>query len=67
VFLNWLVGAEKAHSAVHDTVEEHDLNPMPENISSAVVEDDVTKDLAKFEKYFTADAWKCVLEISNLL
>ena len=53
MFLNWLVGPEKSHSAVHDnqTVEEHDLNPMPENINSAIVEDDVTKDLAKFEKW----------------
>lgn len=67
--LNWFVGKDKAHSAVtdHEIIEEHDLNPMPENISSVVTEEDVIKDLAMFEKYFTPDAWICVLQISKHL
>ena len=62
------VGKEKAHSVVYDNeiIEEYELNPMPKNISSAVTEDDVLKELANFKKYFTPDAWTCVLQISML-
>jgi len=48
------VGKDKAHGTVTDNeiIEEHDLNPMPENIPSAVTEENVLKDLYKMEKVF---------------
>ena len=68
MFLNWFVGPDKAHNAKssNELIDKHDLNPMPETITSAVTEDDVLRNLPKFEKYFTANAWSCVTELSRI-
>ena len=69
MFITWFAGEERASEVLDSegkaTVEEHDINSRPEEISSAVVEDAVMGELQNFKKYFSSDGWACVLQISN--
>jgi hypothetical protein len=45
-------------------VGEEDINSRPEEITSAVAEKAVLCEIDSFKKFFTPDAWACVLQIS---
>lgn len=69
MFLSWVIGRERANEVLSQNlrVEEEDINPFPDKISCAIIQPTVVQELALFETLFTADAWKGVLQLSNLV
>ena len=69
MFITWFTGEERASEVIDsegkESVEEHDINSRPEEISSDIVEDAVMAELENFKKYFSSDGWACVLQISK--
>ena len=63
MFLRWVVGAELANKALNDkiSIEENDINPFPENVSSGITEEYVK--ISKFEHLITDEAWSAVLNL----
>jgi len=69
VFLSWVIGCERANEVLSQKLhfEEEDIDPFPDKISCAIIQPAVVKELALFETLFTSDAWKAVLQLSNLV
>lgn len=67
MFLSWFVGATRAHELIstESRAEENDLFVFADQISTAIIEDDVTDRLAIFQALFEEDAWEAVLKLST--
>ncbi len=67
VFLSWIIGSQKA-SVIMDfekKIEEEELTVIPDDVSNAVMEKVVQKELECFQSLFTPDAWASVLQTST--
>jgi len=64
-----VIGKEAADEVLREdrVVEEHEINVMPDAVTSAITEEDVQKALPSFTRLFTTDAWEAVLQLSNTL
>ncbi len=69
MFISWFAEEERASEFIDSegkaSVEEHEINSRPEEISSAVFEDAVMAELENSKKYFTSNGWASVLQISK--
>lgn len=62
-----VIGERKTEEVLSQNVlvKKHDVNPFVENVSTAIIEDEITTELDNFKKSFEEDAWESVLNLSN--
>ena len=62
LFLSWYVGSQKAEELLNTNTKAEESHLMaPEDVPSAVLEEDVTSILSTFQYLFTPEAWESVL------
>jgi hypothetical protein len=69
VFLSWIIGSQKSSLIIdfEKKIEEEELTVIPADVSNAVTEAVVEKELECFQSLFTPDAWAAVLQTSKFL
>ncbi|KZR99954.1 Uncharacterized protein APZ42_003964, partial [Daphnia magna] len=60
--LTWLTGASYAEAAIKNKkkVTEDQLRTIPAQVSTAILEEDVEKEMDTMKQYFDEDAWEAV-------
>ena len=69
MFLSWIIGSQKSSLIIdfEKKIEEEELTVIPADVSNAVTEDVVEKELECFQSLFTPDDWAAVLQTSKFL
>jgi hypothetical protein len=67
LIISWLAGPNHADSAIKNKIKitEDIVNTIPEQVSTAILEDEVEKVIPSCKSYFDEDGWIAAMNLSN--